>query len=389
MTFIHDTKHNVKVWGLDLIESNTLEQARRTSRLGVVEGVALMPDAHVGIGATVGSVVATRNAIIPAAVGVDIGCGMAAVQFDMKAEKLPDDLSSFMPRVARAIPAGMGQEHGHTSTNASLWLRHNEQRFATPLDNRLRKKALRQFGTLGSGNHFFELALDENDYVWMVLHSGSRGLGNIIGREHIKSTAELRKDAQLEDRDLAWLDEGTDEFAMYVSDMLACQDYAQANRNAMLIRVMGEFRDWMGWNVPVSEPINCHHNFAQAEMHNGRIVWVTRKGAIRAREGELGIIPGSMGASTYIVAGTGSADSYCSCSHGAGRVMSRGQAKRELDAAGLTERMQGKTWNADRAESLVDEHPSAYKPIDAVMQAQQDLVKPLHVLHQVLNYKGV
>jgi tRNA-splicing ligase RtcB len=245
-------------------------------------------------------------------------------------------------------------------------------------------------GSLGSGNHFFEVDLDEDGRVWIVLHSGSRGLGNILGSEHIKTAAQLAKESgiHLEDRDLAWLEEGTDTFSMYVTDMLLCQDYARANRATMLDRAASAFRKWLGREVVFTDEINCHHNFAQREQHDGRDLWVTRKGAIRAEAGQLGIIPGSMGDKTYIVRGTGNVDSYCSCAHGAGRQRSRTQAKRELRRSDLVRRMEGITWMADRAEALLDEHPAAYKDIDAVMAAQADLVEPVHTLKQVLNYKG-
>ena len=378
------------VWGRDLIEPGTIDQAYRTARLGVVEGVRLMPDAHVGKGATVGSVVATRNAIIPAAVGVDIGCGMAAMRTDVTAGTLPDSLDSLLPEIAKAVPAGVGVgRDGHNDRGAS-WMAEHAQRFSRKLGPSLEAKAVQQMGSLGSGNHFFEVDLDEDGRVWLVLHSGSRGLGNILGSEHIRTASQLAKESgiHLEDRDLAWLEEGTDTFSMYVTDMLLCQDYARANRAAMLDRAFRAFRGWLGRDVVFTDEINCHHNFAQREVHDGRELWVTRKGAIRAEAGQLGIIPGSMGDKTYIVRGTGSAASYCSCAHGAGRRRSRSAAKRELHTSDLERRMQGVTWLSDRAIALLDEHPSAYKDIDAVMAAQVDLVEPVHTLKQVLNYKG-
>ena len=380
----------LKVWGTDLIEPATINQAHRTARLDVVEGVRLMPDAHVGKGATVGSVVATRNAIIPAAVGVDIGCGMAALRTDVTAATLPDSLDSLLPEIAKAVPAGVGVgRDGHNDPGAS-WMAGHAQRFSRKLGTSLEARAVQQMGSLGSGNHFFEVDLDEDGRVWLVLHSGSRGLGNILGSEHIKTASQLAKDSgiHLEDRDLAWLEEGTDTFSMYVTDMLLCQDYARANRAAMLDRASRAFRTWLGRDVAFTDEINCHHNFAQRELHDGRELWVTRKGAIRAEAGQLGIIPGSMGDKTYIVRGTGNADSYCSCAHGAGRRRSRSAAKRELRTSDFERRMQGITWLSDRATALLDEHPSAYKDIDAVMAAQADLVEPVHTLKQVLNYKG-
>ncbi|MEO5842679.1 MAG: RtcB family protein [Acidimicrobiales bacterium] len=381
----------LKVWGSDLIEPATLVQAERTARLPVVEGVRLMPDAHIGKGATVGSVVATRNAIIPAAVGVDIGCGMAALRTDIVADQLPDSLDALLPRVAKAVPAGVGVAKRGENAEGGRWMGDHGGRFSRALESALQAKAIQQMGSLGSGNHFLEVDVDEDDRVWLVLHSGSRGIGNILGSEHIKTASQLAKEAHiiLEDRDLAWLDEGTDTFAMYVNDMLLCQDYARVNRAVMLDSAFGAFREWLGRDVVATDRINCHHNFAQREEHDGHQVWVTRKGAIQATEGQLGIIPGSMGDKTYIISGRGNADSYHSCAHGAGRQRSRGQAKRELNTRDLTRRMRGITWMADRANALLDEHPSAYKDIDRVMAAQRDLVVQVHTLKQILNYKGL
>jgi tRNA-splicing ligase RtcB len=380
--------NKLDVWGADGIEASTIAQAERTSRLPFVQRVALMPDAHIGIGATVGSVVGTRNAIIPAAVGVDIGCGMAAVRFDMTADDLPDDLDRFMPHVEAAIPAGVGQGHDEIAPEARAWWAANSGRFSTEIDRKLASRALEQFGSLGSGNHFYEVCLDERDTVWFVLHSGSRGLGNQVGTRYIKTARELRAEVKLEDKDLAWLDEGSDEFGMYVGDMLACQDYARANRDQMLRNVVAAWYRFLGREVPRTLTVNCHHNFAEIEDFGDGPVWVTRKGAIKAYEGELGIIPGSMGTRSYIVAGKGNKASYCSCSHGAGRRLSRAQAKRQHNARELAALMKGKVWNADRAAALVDEIPHAYKDIDDVMAAQADLVEPLHTLRQILNFKG-
>jgi tRNA-splicing ligase RtcB len=380
----------LEVWGSHLIEPGTLNQAYRTARLGVVEGVRLMPDAHIGKGATVGSVVATRDAIIPAAVGVDIGCGMAARRTDVTADSLPDSLDTLLPAIAKAVPAGVGVGRTGENEPGARWMAAHADRFSRRLGSSLEARAVQQMGSLGSGNHFFEVDLDEDGCVWIVLHSGSRGLGNILGSEHIKKAAQLAKEAgiHLEDRDLAWLEEGTDTFAMYVNDMLLCQDYARANRAVMLERAFAAFAKWLGRDVRYTDEINCHHNFAEREVHEGRPLWITRKGAIRAEAGQLGIIPGSMGDKTYIVRGIGNGASYCSCAHGAGRQRSRTQAKRELRANDLARRMEGITWLADRATALLDEHPSAYKDIDAVMDAQRDLVEPVHTLKQVLNYKG-
>ena len=375
-------------WASD-IEDDTLRQAEKTSRLPIVEGhVALMPDAHVGIGATVGSVIPTRGAVIPAAVGVDIGCGMIASELDVEASQLPDTLEPLLSRVERAVPAGVGQGHSSIGNRADKWL--SEHRPATSLSADQAKKAAVQFGTLGSGTHFFEVCLDERDRVWVVLHSGSRGIGNQLAQAHISKARRLAKDLQvrLEDPDLAYFVEGTPDFQHYITDMLWAQDYALANREHMMDRAMSEVFDFLGFGRELQR-INCHHNFTQQEVHQGRNLWITRKGAIKAGTDDLGVIPGSMGTRTYIVRGRGNEASWQSCSHGAGRRHSRKAAKRLFTKADLAEQMKGKVWLSSRAEQLIDEIPSAYKDIDQVMADQQDLVEVLHTLRQILNYKGV
>ena len=374
-------------WASD-IDPGTIRQAEKTARLPIVEGhVALMPDAHVGIGATVGSVIPTRNAVIPSAVGVDIGCGMIAAELDVTAERLPDDLEPLLGRIERAIPAGVGKGHDEVARKADAWL--SAHRPATELAADKAMKAAKQFGTLGSGNHFFELCVDERGRVWVVLHSGSRGIGNQLAQAHIAKARRLAKDLELrlEDPDLAWFVEGTPEFNAYIADMLWAQDYARANRDQMMDNAMGEVFRFLGFGRE-TQRINCHHNFTQREVHNGNQVWITRKGAIKADTGDLGVIPGSMGTRSYIVAGKGNQESWTSCSHGAGRRHSRTQAKKLFTKADLAEQMAGKVWLAKRAESLVDEIPSAYKDIDQVMADQADLVEVRHTLRQVLNYKG-
>jgi tRNA-splicing ligase RtcB len=383
-------------WATDL-DANTRQQAERTSRLPVVSGhVALMPDAHLGLGATVGSVVPTEGAIIPACVGVDIGCGMAAVRTDLVAGDLPDDLGPMLAGIAKVVPAGMGRGHtGRTadaraerrSKAAATWLRDHRAR--TTLDPKQSRTALDQLGTLGSGNHFVEVSLDEDDRVWAVLHSGSRGIGNQLAQGHIARARKVAKRLEigLEDPDLAYLLEGSEEFDHYVADLLWAQDYAARNRELMLDGLLAVIFATVGKGRS-REVVNCHHNYSAREVHGGREVWVTRKGAIRAGVGELGVIPGSMGTSTFIVEGRGNPDSYESCSHGAGRRLSRTQARKQLSAESLTEAMGDRTWLADKATRLVDEHPQAYKDIDQVMADQADLVEVRHELHQVLNYKG-
>ena len=374
-------------WASD-IDPETIRQAEKTARLPIVEGhVALMPDAHVGIGATVGSVIPTKGAVIPAAVGVDIGCGMIAAELDVTEDQLPDDLKTLLGRIAKAIPAGVGRGHDVAARNADRWLA--EHKPATELAGKQATKVTKQFGTLGSGNHFFELCIDERGRVWVVLHSGSRGIGNQLAQMHIAKARRLAKDLQLrlEDPDLAYFLEGTPEFQAYIGDMLWAQDYARANRDQMMDNAMDEVFAFIRRGCE-TQRINCHHNFTQREVHNGAELWITRKGAIKADVGDLGVIPGSMGTRSYIVAGRGNEASWTSCSHGAGRRHSRTRAKKLFTTADLAEQMRGKVWLEQRADALVDEIPSAYKDIDQVMADQADLVEVRHMLHQVLNYKG-
>lgn len=371
------------------LEPEALEQALVTASMPfVVRPLALMPDAHLGKGSTVGSVIATEGAIIPAAVGVDIGCGMAAIETRLTSADLPDSLDVLHARIARAVPAGVGAGHGDRAVDVLAEMVRSP---GTEFSERQVATARSQYGSLGSGNHFVEVCLDERDRVWIVLHSGSRGIGNQLAVKHIKIASGLMKQwfISLPDPDLAYLVQGTPEFGAYVKDLHWAQEYAAVNRALMLDAVLDEFQDVLGvWGVEVGR-VNCHHNFTQQEHHRGRNLWITRKGAIRADAGRLGIIPGSMGTKSYIVEGLGSAASYESCSHGAGRRMSRAAAKRTLSVVSLQEAMEGRSWNAADAEALVDEHPLAYKDIDQVMADQADLVRPLHTLSQILNYKGV
>ncbi len=379
-------------WASDL-EPNTRLQAERTARLPIVSGhVALMPDAHLGLGATVGSVVPTEGAIIPACVGVDIGCGMAAVRTDLGAEDLPDTLDPMLSDIERAIPAGVGRGHRTADRPASEWLQSHQPR--TALDHKQRRRALEQAGTLGSGNHFVEVCLDEDDAVWLVLHSGSRGIGNQLAQSHIAEAKAVAKRLHLglEDPALAYLLEDTPEFDHYIADLLWAQDYARLNRELMVDAALPVLFDAVagagGPHGREVQRISCHHNYSAREVHEGRELWVTRKGAIRAGAGELGIIPGSMGTKSYIVEGKGSAQSFESCSHGAGRRMSRTKARKSLTTESLERAMGDRAWLRDRSRRLVDEHPKAYKNIDQVMADQEDLVTVRHTLRQVLNYKG-
>jgi RNA-splicing ligase RtcB len=374
-------------WASDL-DPAAAKQAERTARLPFVDGhVALMPDAHVGIGATVGSVIPTRDAIIPAAVGVDIGCGMVAVETDLTAADLPDSLDALMPLVARRIPAGVGRGHEH-AVSSGRYDALGEH--ATQFSPKQQVTAATQFGTLGSGNHFVEVCLDEREHVWTVLHSGSRGIGNQLAQRHIeKAKGEMKRLGQtLEDPDLAYFVQGTPEFETYVSDMLWAQRYAMASRAVMSERAVTSLFEVVGRGRTL-RTINCHHNFTQRETHEGRDLWVTRKGAIKADTGDEGVIPGSMGTRSYVVRGLGNPASYHSCSHGAGRRLSRGQAKRTLTVESLKEAMAGKSWLDRDAQALLDEHPAAYKDIDQVMADQRDLVEVRHTLSQVFNYKGL
>lgn len=393
------TKISPKVlsWATDL-DHKTAEQARVSAEMPFIEGhVALMPDAHFGYGATVGSVIPTRGAIMPSAVGVDIGCGMIAANLGLPASALPDDLRPLHSRIARAVPSGVGKGHDLGAGPAGepkgfpAW-----PVTASEWGKDWQRSALTQFGSLGSGNHFVEICLDEIDNVWVVLHSGSRGIGNKIANMHIDGAKGLMRQMfiHLDEPDLAYFVEGTPQFEAYITDMLWAQEYAMGNRLAMMEAVLREISDVLGGWVQPIDSINCHHNFTQREHHMGKNLWITRKGAIQAREGDRGVIPGSMGAASYIVRGKGVAASFCSCSHGAGRRMSRGQARRELDIETLERSMEGITWNAGsgaregNAAALLDEDPRAYKDIDEVMAAQDDLVEVEHRLHQILNYKG-
>jgi tRNA-splicing ligase RtcB len=379
--------HKLISWASD-IDPGAVRQAEKTARLPVVEDhVALMPDAHVGIGATVGSVIPTTNAVIPSAVGVDIGCGMVAAELDVTDDQLPDNLEPLLSRIESVIPAGVGRGHDRVARNAERWLAANKP--ATDLAGDRTAKVLKQFGTLGSGNHFFELCIDERARVWAVLHSGSRGIGSQLAQAHIGKARRLAKNAMLslEDMDLAYFVQGTEEFDAYIADMLWAQAYARANRDQMMDAAMREVLSYLGEGRETRR-INCHHNFTERETHAGRQLWITRKGAIKADRGDLGVIPGSMGTRSYIVAGKGNPASWMSCSHGAGRRHSRTQARKLFTSADLAKQMAGKVWLSKRAEALIDEIPAAYKDIDQVMADQADLVEVLHTLQQVLNYKG-
>lgn len=389
-------RDGVLTWTDDLDE-NTLEQAEKSASLPFIyKHVALMPDAHLGYGATVGSVIPTQGAIIPSAVGVDIGCGMIAVDTTLDAEDLPETLDPLLSKIEERVPAGMGKGHEHMGAGES-WLAFDEQEHGYSPEEvqpgaSEEHRAIRQFGSLGSGNHFIEVCLDERDHVWVVLHSGSRGIGNKLASKHIEGAKGLmeRYFITLDEPDLAYFVEGTEEFEAYVRDLLWAQRYAFANRRRMMHLVVASLAEEVGREGEeiVADQINCHHNYADREHHMGQNIWVTRKGAIRAREGDRGVIPGSMGAASFIVRGLGHPASFHSASHGAGRRMSRTQARAEISPETLTKQMQGKAWLADKAKALVDESPGAYKDIYGVMEKQSDLVAIEHELRQILNFKG-
>lgn len=389
----------VKIW-TDEIEFAAIHQLKNVAALPIVRGhIAAMPDVHLGIGATVGSVIPTRAAIIPAAVGVDIGCGMNAVRTTLTASDLPDSLARLRSAVEAMVPVGFAQ-HAWDKVRGS-----KHQRAARPLDDRLDRivgkhpglmKMQRQFaqswicqiGTLGGGNHFIELCLDEAQRVWIMLHSGSRGTGNVIGRYFIEAARKdmQRHQQQLPDRDLAYFSAGSSLFDDYVEAVDWAQDYALTNRREMMRLVVEALQTHLPPFKLSDEAINCHHNYVQQETHFGEKLFITRKGAISAQAGELGIIPGSMGAKSFIVRGLGNLESFCSCSHGAGRRMSRSEAKRRFDQFDLREQTAGVECRKDGG--VVDEIPAAYKDIDTVMAQQTDLVEIVHTLKQVMCIKG-
>lgn len=394
---------DVLSWATDL-DPQTMAQAHRTASLDFVhKPLALMPDAHLGIGATVGSVVATQSSIIPAAVGVDIGCGMVAQKTVFTRDQVDAHLREIHKGIRNAVPSGQPRRGNRSAGSHKVGVR------SKALDRLVRtapevksdrfsaKKIAAQFGTLGGGNHFVELTVDDDDRVWIVLHSGSRGPGNLFAQEHIgkaRNTMKKVLEQPLVDPDLAHFVQGTDDFEQYIHGMLWAQDYALENRAEMMdavVRVMAKVMEnsdlqHRGFVVD-GKQIQCHHNYASCEHHHGREMWVTRKGAIDASEGTWGIIPGSMATGSFIVSGRGNPDAYRSASHGAGRRLSRTAARKQLTTESLIEAMEGIAWNDD-ADALLDEHPDAYKDIGEVMDNQSDLVKIEHRLETILNYKG-
>jgi tRNA-splicing ligase RtcB (3'-phosphate/5'-hydroxy nucleic acid ligase) len=384
---------NVHLWTpVNEVESSALDQLRNIASLPwVFHHVAAMADVHLGKGATVGSVIAMKNAVAPSAVGVDIGCGMAALKTNLMADRLPDDLKPIRHAIERAIPVGFSEheepiwsrwEDLKRETESSLWTPFAQ---LTPEVQERAGKAQRQLGTLGGGNHFIELCLDTDNRVWLMLHSGSRNIGKELAEVHIGRARKLAHNQLLPDRDLAVFLVGTPEMEAYRRDLYWAQNYARLNRKAML-RLYGEALAGFLPGLEVVEEIHCHHNYVAEEVHYGEHVFVTRKGAIRAGKGDKGIIPGSMGTHSYIVEGLGNAESFESASHGAGRKMSRGEAKRRFTIKDLAYQTQGVECRKDRG--VLDEIPGAYKPIERVMKNQQDLVRVLAELKAVLCVKG-
>nr|WP_231134444.1 RtcB family protein [Motilibacter deserti] len=372
-----------------VIDPQTMEQAQRTSELPFIyPHLALMPDAHLGKGATVGSVIPTLGAIIPAAVGVDIGCGMIAVRTQFGREDLRRPLGALRASIERAIPLSAGNYNRRLTDTAATRIDELKALPVTQDPSTYAKRWELQLGTLGSGNHFIEVTADETGAVWLFLHSGSRGVGNRIAQHHIGAarTSMDRQGIRLPDRDLAYLEEGTPEFEDYITDLRWAQHFALLNREEMMDRVVGCLAREMGEPVREVERINCHHNFTQLEEHFGKQVWLSRKGAIEARTGQDGLIPGSMGTASYVVKGKGNADSLNSSPHGAGRVYSRSAARRTFTRAQLREAMKGIEFRD--TDAFLDEIPQAYKDIDQVMADAADLVEVRHVLRQLVNVKG-
>ncbi len=393
----------VKRWTRGVpVEDAALRQLANIAQLPFVhKWVAAMPDVHWGMGATVGSVIPTKGAIVPAAVGVDLGCGMMATRTSLTASDLPDSLGHVRSAIERAVPHG--RSSGRSKQDRGAWRdipravgqawASLEPRFSGIADKHPKvgkSNHLHHLGTLGTGNHFIELCLDQSERVWVMLHSGSRGVGNRIGSYFIQKAKEEmeRWFVHLPDQNLAYFPEGSQYFDDYVEAVGWAQDFARLNREIMMRNTLRALQD-----VPSLRPfqadleaVNCHHNYVAREHHFGANVWVTRKGAVRAGKDELGIIPGSMGTRSYIVRGKGNADSFCSCSHGAGRAMSRTEAKRRFTLEDHVKATEGIECRKD--EAVIDETPAAYKSIDAVMEAQRDLVEVVHTLRQVVCVKG-
>ena len=398
------SKVPVKAWTVDVpFDDNSKQQLLNLAQMPFIhKWIAAMPDVHLGKGATIGSVIPTIGAVIPAAVGVDLGCGMMATKTSLTANDLPDNLSGLRNEIEKRIPHGRskrlrrgGYDKGSwkdvpEDVSAAWMLLKDEFKCLVEIHPFVKNtNHIKHLGTLGTGNHFIEICLDEQDAVWVMLHSGSRGVGNAIGSHFIEKA---KKDMErwfihLPDKDLAYIPDGSQLFGQYITAVNWAQNFARLNREVMMTRVLKAMREVLA--VPFNaqlEAVNCHHNYIRKENHFGDNVWVTRKGAVSARQGEMGIIPGSMGAKSFIVRGLGNAESFCSCSHGAGRVMSRTQAKKLVSLDEHVQATEGVECRKD--SSVIDETPSAYKPIEKVMEAQKDLVEIVHTLKQIVCVKG-
>lgn len=385
---VYDGGHvPVKVWSDD-VEGEALLQLVNTARLPFVfKHVAAMPDVHAGRGATIGSVIATKGAVIPAAVGVDIGCGMMAVKTSLNYAEVAEKIAEIRHSIERSIPVGFNSNRDITEEVMSWGC---SKGFPKHLGTNDTQKAVKQLGSLGGGNHFIEVCLDEHNGVWIMLHSGSRNIGKVLAEVHIDKAKGLMKQMfiGLPDPDLAYLAQGTPEFTNYVNDVHWAQDYAMMNRHEMMRRILKDLGYMFNNGTPI-EPtfsVNCHHNYLEWEHHYGENVIVTRKGAVRAREGDFGIIPGSMGTKSYIVRGKGNPESFNSCSHGAGRRMSRTKARATFTVEDLAKQTEGVECRKDIG--ILDEIPGSYKDIDVVMANQSDLVEILYTLKQIACIKG-
>jgi tRNA-splicing ligase RtcB (3'-phosphate/5'-hydroxy nucleic acid ligase) len=372
-----------------ILEDQTREQAVRTSRMPFIfPHVALMPDAHLGKGATVGSVLPTLGAIIPAAVGVDIGCGMMAVQTQYTVADIRGELGELHAAISAAVPLSAGKYNDAITETAQARITDLESMKGIEQADQIAPHWRYQLGSLGSGNHFIEVSLDEADRVWLFLHSGSRGVGNKLAGKHIRVAQHQCKQRwiTLPDPDLAYLVQGDAEFWSYLEALRWAQRFAYLNREEMMDRVVDRFAQFMGAPVESTQQINCHHNYTDQETHFGKTVWLSRKGAIDASEGTPGLIPGSMGAASYVVTGKGNRLALNSSPHGAGREYSRSAARKKFTRTDLDERMSGIAWGNSNA--FLDEHPDAYKDIDVVMHDAADLVTVQHTLRQIVNVKG-
>lgn len=389
----------IKVWtDLSKLEDSALKQLKNTAKLPFVfKHVAAMPDVHFGLGATVGSVIATKGAVIPAAVGVDIGCGMMAVKTNLDHRVVQDKIKEIRHSIERSVPVGFNKNK-EPSCGVLTWDGWNrwDNITATKIHKRgeadLKNNSLLQMGTLGGGNHFIEICLDTESNVWVMLHSGSRNIGKSVAEIHIDKARNVMRQMfiELPDPDLAFFAEKTKEYNDYISDLEWCQEYAYQNRIEMMNRVLKDLSFAIykenGKVQLTMEAVNCHHNYASRENHYGENVLITRKGAVRARMGDLGIIPGSMGAKSFIVRGLGNTESFHSCSHGAGRLMSRARAKANFTVDDLQRQTEGVECRKD--SGVIDEIPSAYKNIDEVMENQKDLVEIVAQLKQIMCIKG-